>query len=577
MMWWIKRPERLAVELQAVEDLQANEPWLVRTRETLPEGLTFAVEFDINLNGEAVPFILKYPNLFPDAPPAVFPRDGRRHSGHQYGTGGEMCLEYRSDNWDPSVTGALMITSTYRLLSGEQPAQDARAIVPDAHRATLGQRLRDAKGRFLATPGFRAFVEEMAAGTCAPGTAIEHVAPGEVWVAYIAAIGPLTQPKWTETEIPAVRVKPGPAVLVRVSALDEVAINKYEHIEELIRVSGGSDSLPTKEDDSAQFVVVADEKSARMFYTFRYEGHWKVFQYRTVDLELQPQRLARIYVNVATKKVGILGAGSLGSKVAVTLARSGVQSFVLVDGDILQPGNLVRHELDARALGAHKVQGLEERIRAVAPRAEVKGWRVALGGQESSATTSSVLNDLGSCDLVIEATTNPQAFNFAAAAARGASKPMVWTEVYAGGIGGFVGRVRPGIDPPPHTARLQYSAWCRDQEVPWIGDDRGYDSQSPNGPTLVAADADVSVIAGHASRLALDTLMRPVASEFPHSAYVIGLAQAWIFSAPFDVRPFDFTSEGTWDSEITQVQADKAIERIVSILQRSSARDRTGT
>ena len=577
MMWWIKYPERLAVELEAIEELRANEPWLVRIRETLPEGLIFAVEFDINVNSEVLPFVLKYPSLFPHTPPSVFPRDGRRHSGHQYGTGGEMCLEYRSDNWDPSVGGAMMIISTYCLLSGEQPSQNERAVVADAHRATLGQQLRDAKGRFLTTPGFRGFMGQMPAGTCAPGTAIDYVAPGKTWVAYVTAIGPLSQPVWTETEIPSVPVKSSPAVLIRVSALDEVTVIEYEHVEELIRVSAGSDSLPANEGGSARIVVVADAKSARMFFTFRHEGQWKVFPYRTVDLESEPQRLSPTYANLEAKKVGILGAGSLGSKVAVTLARSGVQSFVLVDDDILQPGNLLRHELDARALGAHKVHGLEERIRAVAPKAEVKVWRVLLGGQESSATTSSVLSDLGSCDLVIEATADPQAFNFAAAAVRSANKPLVWTEIYAGGIGGFVGRVRPGIDPPPHTARQQYLAWCRDQHVPWIGDDRDYDSRTPQGPTLIAADADVSVIAGHASRLALDTLMRPLASEFPHPAYVIGLAQAWIFTEPFDVRPFDFTNEGTWDTEITQGQADKAIERIVSILERNSDKDRTGT
>ena len=130
MMWWIKHPERLAVELEAIEDLQANEPWLVRIREVLPGGLVFAVEFDINVNSQVLPFVLKYPSLFPNTPPSVFPRDGRRHSGHQYGTGGEMCLEYRSDNWDPSVSGAMMIVSTYRLLSGEQPSQDEPAVVP---------------------------------------------------------------------------------------------------------------------------------------------------------------------------------------------------------------------------------------------------------------------------------------------------------------------------------------------------------------------------------------------------------------------------------------------------------------
>lgn len=576
-MWWIKHPGRLGEEMEAIENLHAREPWLIRFREVLTEGLVFAFEFDIKVNNEVLPFLLKYPSLFPDIPPSVFPRDGRRHSGHQYGTGGEMCLEYRSDNWDPTVSGAMMIISTHRLLTGEQPSQDERAVVADAHRDTLGQRLRDAKLRFLTTPGFRDFIRQMDVGTCAPGTAIDHrVAPGKTWVSYVTSIGLPTQPLWAETEIPSVPVEPSPAVLIRVSELDTVTVNEYEHVEELICRSAGSDSLPANEGGSPLIVVVSDAKSARMFFTYRNKGQWKVFSYRTIDLDNESQRLSPVYANLETKKVGILGAGSLGSKVAVTLARSGIQSFVLVDDDILQPGNLVRHDLDARALGAHKVYGLEERIRAVAPKAEVKVRCVLLGGQESSATTASVLNDLCSCDLVIEATADPQAFNFAAAAARSANRPMVWSEIYAGGIGGFVGRVRPGIDPPPTTARRQYLAWCRDQDVPWIGDDRDYNSQTPEGPTLIASDADVSVIAGHASRLALDTLMPPSASEFPHPAYVIGLAQDWIFCEPFDVHPFDYTNEGTWDTEITQGQAKKAIERIVSILERNPDKDRTG-
>ena len=577
MMWWIKTPERIATELEAIEDLRANEPWLVRIKETLLEGLLFAVEFDINVNGETLPFVLKYPKLFPDTPPSVLPRDGRRHSGHQYGTGGEMCLEHRSDNWDPSVTGAMMIASTHRLLASEQPSPNERAVVPDAHHATLGQQLRSARSRYLMTPDFRVFMAQMAAGTCTPGMVADLSGPGETWVAYVTAIGPLAKPNWIESDIPPSPIKPCPAVLIRVSALEDVTLTEYEHIEALIRVSVGSDSLPTNDDGGIRIIVVADAQSARMFFTFPHDGQWKLLPYRTVDLRTEPSRLSSTHSTLKTKKVGILGAGSLGSKIAVTLARSGVRSFVLVDDDILKPENLVRHELDVRALGAHKVDGLEERVKAVAPKVDVKVRRVLLGGQESSATTSSVLDDLASCDLVIEATADPQAFNFAAAAARSANKPMLWTEVYAGGIGGFVGRVRPGIEPPPHTARRQYLAWCRDQGVPWIGDDRDYDSQTPEGPPLIADDADVSVIAGHASHLALDTLMRPDATAFPHPAYVIGLAQAWIFTEPFDVRPVDFTNEGTWQSEITQGQVDKTIERIVSILERDSDADRTGT
>lgn len=578
MMWWVKDPVRLAVELEAVENLRASEPWLVRIKETLPEGLVFAIEFDIEVNGEGLPFILKYPSFFPDTPPSVFPRDGRRHSDHQYGAGGELCLEYRSDNWDPAVTGAMMVASTYRLLSGEQRSLHESAVVPDAHLSTLGQELRSAKCRYLTTPRFRAVMAEMTAGTCAPCMVVDAAIPDKAWVAYVTALGPLTEPDWIESEIPSSAIEPQPAVLIRVSALQEVTITRFDDIEKLIRASIGADSLPATDDRRARIVIVADAKAATMYFMFKYEHEWKLLPYRTVDLSSEPSRLSPAHATLGAKQVGIVGAGSLGSKIAVTLARSGVRSFVLVDDDILRPGNLVRHELDTRMLGAHKVDGLKERVKAVAPKVNVKVRRVLLGGQESSATTSSVVGDLASCDLIIETTADPQAFNFAAAAARNATKPLLWTEVYAGGIGGFVGRVRPGIEPPPHTARRQYLAWCREQGVPWIGDDRDYGSQAPEGPPLIADDADVAVIAGHASRMALDTLMRPEASTFPHPAYVIGLLRAWIFEAPLEVRPVDLTDEGTWQqNEVTEEQAGKAIERIISILERDSDADRPGT
>ena len=101
--------------------------------------------------------------------------------------------------------------------------------------------------------------------------------------------------------------------------------------------------------------------------------------------------------------------------------------------------------------------------------------------------------------------------------------PMVWAEVYAGGIGGFVARLRPNIEPPPHAARRQYLAWCQKQNVPWRREDADYGSRGAGMPPAVADDGDVGVIAAHASRMAVDALLRPETSLFPHPAYVIGL------------------------------------------------------
>ena len=69
---------------------------------------------------------------------------------------------------------------------------------------------------------------------------------------------------------------------------------------------------------------------------------------------------------------------------------------------------------------------------------------------------------------------------------------------------------------------------------------------SEDGPPLTADDADVGAIAAHTARMAIDVLVRGDTSNFPHPAYVIGLATDWVFAEPFDTRPIDFSAEGEW-------------------------------
>lgn len=64
-------------------------------------------------------------------------------------------------------------------------------------------------------------------------------------------------------------------------------------------------------------------------------------------------------------------------------------------------------------------------------------------------------------------------------------------------------------------------------------------------PPLIADDADVSVIAAHMTRMALDALTRKD-TAFPHPAYAVGLKTEWIFEAPFDTWPISLVPEGEW-------------------------------
>lgn len=66
--------------------------------------------------------------------------------------------------------------------------------------------------------------------------------------------------------------------------------------------------------------------------------------------------------NLEKAKVVMVGVGSLGSTVALQLARSGVGEIVLIDPDILESANLGRHVLGVDDLARPKSDALAERI-----------------------------------------------------------------------------------------------------------------------------------------------------------------------------------------------------------------------
>ncbi len=156
----------------------------------------------------------------------------------------------------------------------------------------------------------------------------------------------------------------------------------------------------------------------------------------------------------------------------------------------------------------------------------------------SSAYLDNVLKKLSRCDLLIDATANPKVFNLLAAVATTNTKPLVWMEVFAGGIGGMIARSRPGQDPDPYLMRSAYYDYLASEAPPLENSFvDSYRLENSDGEILSASDAEVSILAGHATRLALDTLLGENLSSYPYSMYLIGLESAWIFKAPFHTIP----------------------------------------
>lgn len=77
-------------------------------------------------------------------------------------------------------------------------------------------------------------------------------------------------------------------------------------------------------------------------------------------------------------KIGIAGAGGLGSNVAVALARSGIGKLVIADFDRVEPHNLNRQQYFVDQIGAFKVTALKENLERMNPFSEYEVHKVFL-------------------------------------------------------------------------------------------------------------------------------------------------------------------------------------------------------
>ena len=73
-----------------------------------------------------------------------------------------------------------------------------------------------------------------------------------------------------------------------------------------------------------------------------------------------------------TRKIAVIGLGSGGGFVAMGLAMSGVSHFVLIDDDVIEPHNVVRHVASHYDIGRPKVEVVAELIQKQNTEAQVQ-------------------------------------------------------------------------------------------------------------------------------------------------------------------------------------------------------------
>lgn len=525
--WFLADQARLRREREALIELANRTDWLNLGPCRFDAGC-LVVDCDIDIGHRVYEATLRFPETFPHSLPAIRPRDGQaRWSGHQFGDGGDLCLEYRPDNWSPEFMAWQLVESAYRLLQGENPAANERARVASAHRTTEGQRLRTEYSRLPLTRALEERLGQLAPGEGVRGSSVLYMTQDN-FVRFVTGLDFPDEAPWTDPDVPSI--------------LRSETWNEQAYVRRLT----ADEALPTTasyEAFSASATPLGWQATDRLLVALKDDA---IHAYQTLDgyvdavcvIRATPaaSRLSDEHRLLADKRVAILGCGSMGSKIATMLARAGVNKFDLVDDDILGADNLVRHDLDWREVGQHKVVALANRVRRVRPGAEVRVRTQRLAGQESSSSAEATLSRLAECDLIVDATANPAAGNILSGFTQAARIPLVWAEVFGGGVGGLIARHRPGIEPPVPLMRRAIENWFAQRGVAPEPQAANYERPGEEAP-LLADDADVTTIAANTARMAIDVLLERAPSYFPWSVYVVGMAPCDLFAQPFETHP----------------------------------------
>ena len=541
-MWFRDNLARLHKERDAIASLAAEVDWLLLADWELYKEKTLCLVADIEAHGYRYEVAMFYPTNYPANPPTVIPRKANQHwSTHQYGGGGELCLEWGPDNWHEELTSDYILRSVQKLLFTENPKKKGlpQIVAPSRHSLTLGQQLESTLWRFVVNDNLISYTQSLPQNAC--GMA-------QFWImchrkavtAFAKRLVLVNGNIWNNTILPKELENTTSQIECRFfkTNLGVSALN-FSSLNSIISTLKAQDINVSRRISKPTSLVLFNTKGKLYLFSVSDPEKWVKFTNVDISNKKDNSRLPTEFTKLKTKKVGIVGVGSAGSKVALSLARTGVRDFLLVDHDIFLPENICRHELNWEDVGQHKVDGITHQLKLIAQDINVKSLRSKLSGQESTVSIDSTLSQLGACDLIVDATADPVTFNQLSSVACQKQTSMVWLEIYEGGIGGMIARFRPNRDPDPKTMRAHLDAYWAENGVLQIDGITDYTAVDSEGRIIVASDSDITVIAANATKLALDILIERDPPQFPYSLYVIGLTGKGIFKAPFDTTPID--------------------------------------
>lgn len=195
--------------------------------------------------------------------------------------------------------------------------------------------------------------------------------------------------------------------------------------------------------------------------------------------------------------IAILGAGSLGSEVADSLAKAGVGNLHIVDNQRFHTHNAVRHVLGIESTGMPKVDALIEKLRTHNP-------FINITGQSESVLRCDIPGNTVSISTIAD--DNTEAFINEKALSE--QQAVFYARALRGGKAARIFRVIPGGDACFHCLKLYrtegnplFIQIPEDSELPTLANEC-------NNPIRPASSSDLKLISALTSRLVLDHIQQ---------------------------------------------------------------------
>ncbi len=234
---------------------------------------------------------------------------------------------------------------------------------------------------------------------------------------------------------------------------------------------------------------------------FKNAGITVLFRHPVRQQELMLRNRGRVPVNISEKKISLFGVGAVGSVIADLLAKAGVGELKLFDYDILETGNVIRHQSGIEHFGESKVLATYWNLVQHNPFIKVsrKRWNLS----ESYEAIDIALSD---CDLVISSTANEPLETAVNEVAVIKKQPVYYVRAMRGGSAGRIFRVIPGRDACRYCIS-QYISDLAGEFSEWLNVAELEDtllSFECGNPILAASGVDLTIISSICSKIVLE-------------------------------------------------------------------------